>query len=352
MQKIVIRKKGGYSQLKIESAPIPQTKKGEVLVQAEACGVNFADTAVRLGLYQSADIYVGWPRTPGFEFAGKVASVGEGVTNWKLGDLVYGITRFGGYASHIVVPENQLFKIPKGFTPQQAAAFPAVYLTAFHALKQNFVLRPGMELLVHSAAGGVGIALVQLAKLLDCKVVAVVGNENKIPVAHAAGADRVVVRPKMKLSKMWGEIEGIAPKGFDAVFDANGISTFEGSFRHLKPTGKLVAYGFASNLHLTRDGNVNWPKTIWDAIKTYPLTLRNFNPLNMTNENKSLITFNLSFLFERMDLLSEGMHWLNEQAGLGQIPPPSVTPYPLTEAARAQQDIASGKTTGKLVLLP
>ena len=172
----------------MEEAPDLTPGEGEVLVRTDAVGVNFADVVVRMGLYESARKYVGWPITPGFEFAGVVAAVGRGVSDLLAGELGFGLTRFGGYATHVVVPRDQVFRIPKGFTSSEAAAFPVVFLTAYYALFELAAAKAGTKVLVHSAAGGVGGALLQLARVAGCEAVGVVGSSarrSRSPVPSA-----------------------------------------------------------------------------------------------------------------------------------------------------------------------
>ena len=156
MKKIVIERPGGYRRLQIKEFPIPDPDDNEVLIEISAAGVNFADVFIRLGLYKSAKEFVGWPITPGFEFSGKVIKCGQGVSGLTEGTSVFGVTRFGAYSSHLCVPREQVFLIPQDskFSPDQWAAFPTVFLTAYHGLFHNLVLRPEMKILVHSAAGG------------------------------------------------------------------------------------------------------------------------------------------------------------------------------------------------------
>jgi NADPH:quinone reductase-like Zn-dependent oxidoreductase len=196
MRRVVVARAGGYDQLRVESAADPSPGDGEVVVESEAIGVNYADCIVRMGLYESAKKYVGWPITPGFEVAGKVKAVGPGVRDVAAGADVMAVTRFGGYATHVVVPHDQLFRRPKGFTAAQAAAFPAVFLTAYYALLELGGVKPGMTVLVHSAAGGVGGALLQLGKIAGARMVGVVGASHKIDAARAAGADAVIDKSK------------------------------------------------------------------------------------------------------------------------------------------------------------
>jgi NADPH:quinone reductase-like Zn-dependent oxidoreductase len=182
VKKIVIARPGGYSRLQAKEFSEPAPQENEVLVKISAAGVNFADIFIRLGLYKSAREFVGWPITPGFEFSGRVLRCGRGVLDLNQGDRVFGLTLFGAYATHLCVPRDQIFSIAKDskFSSDQWAAFPAVFLTAYHGLFQNFALRPGMKILVHSAAGGVGGALLQLGKIADCRMTGVVGATHKV----------------------------------------------------------------------------------------------------------------------------------------------------------------------------
>ena len=198
MKKIVIERPGGYHRLQIKQFPNPAPRCYEVLIEVVAAGVNFADVFIRLGLYKSAKEFVGWPITPGFEFSGKVLKCGPEVSDLAEGTSVFGVTRFGAYSSHLCVPRNQVFIIPQDskFNPDQWAAFPTVFLTAYHGLFHNLVLRPEMKILVHSAAGGVGGALLQLGKIANCQMIGVVGASHKVNTAFEYGADHVIDKKK------------------------------------------------------------------------------------------------------------------------------------------------------------
>lgn len=343
MKKIVIERPGGYRQLKIKEAAKPAPEKNEVLVKVTAAGINFADVFIRLGLYKSAKEFVGWPVTPGFEFSGTVLESGSDVSNFQKGDSVFGVTRFGAYASHICVPGHQVFAIPNNskFTPDQWAAFPAVFLTAYHGLFQNIVVRPGMNILVHSAAGGVGGAFIQLGKIAGCRVIGVVGSGHKVDAVMDFGADVVIDK---SLEDLWAKAEEFCPSGYDVVFDGNGPATLKQSFHHLAPTGKLVAYGFTSMLS-TRGGVPNYFKLAYQFFR-----VPRFSPLNLTSENKSLIAFNLSYLFDRTELLEEAMGDLLRWVEEGKIKAPPVQPFAYDRVADAHRALESGTTVGKLIL--
>jgi len=343
MKKIVIERPGGYRRLKIIECPLPTPQNNEVLVEVGAAGVNFADVFIRLGLYKSGKEFVGWPITPGFEFSGNIMKCGPGVTEFAEGTPVFGVTRFGAYASHLCVPRHQVFVVPADskFSSDEWAAFPTVFMTAYHGLFHNIVLRPQMKILVHSAAGGVGGALLQLGKIAGCRMTGVVGASHKVASALEWGAEVVIDKSREDL---WAKARKICPDGFDAVFDGNGPATLKQSYRHLAPSGKLVAYSFHSMLSI-RWGVANYFKLIYDYFR-----VPRFNPLNMTNDNKSLIAFNLSYLFHRVDLLEEPMRELMRWVGEGKIKAPAVQSYPVDSVADAHRALESGQTVGKLIL--
>jgi NADPH:quinone reductase-like Zn-dependent oxidoreductase len=296
-----------------------------------------------MGLYESARKYVGWPITPGFEFAGVVSAVGEGVQDVATGARVFGLTRFGGYATHVVVPRDQVFRLPKGYTSSEAAAFPVVFLTAYYALLELAAARAGMKVLVHSAAGGVGGALLQLAHTVGCQAVGVVGSTAKVDVARRLGAQAVIDK---STEDLWRAAKRHAPDGYDAIFDANGVSTLRESYEHLGTPGRLVVYGFHSMLIRGR-GRPSWAKLALDWART-----PRFDPMDMTNRNRSVLAFNLSYLFEHKADFLEVVERLVAWADEGKIVAPAVTEFPFAEVARAHQAIESGTTTGKLVLIP
>jgi NADPH:quinone reductase-like Zn-dependent oxidoreductase len=341
MKKVSIARAGAYDQLRIVEAAALVPGAGEVRVDVAFAGVNYADCVVRMGLYESAKKYVGWPITPGFEVAGTVGAVGPGVDPTLLGAEVFAVTRFGGYASQVVVPRGQVFARPARLSLAEAAAFPAVHMTAHVALFELAHPRPGERVLVHSAAGGVGSALVQLARSAGCHVTAVVGASAKVAAARALGADEVIDRATEDL---WRRAEAISPRGFDVVLDANGVSTLDGSYRHTAPMGRLVVYGFHSMMP-RRGGRPDWGKLALDWLRT-----PRFNPLSLTTTSRSVLAFNLSFLFDRTDLMESGMARLLAALEGGALRAPTITVYPFERVAEAHAALESGRTVGKLVL--
>ncbi len=338
MKRIVINRPGGHEALELIEEADPAVTPGRVRVSVCAAGVNYADAMVRMGYYEAAKGM--YPMTPGFEFAGVVDAVGQGVSKFKTGDRVLGITRFGAYTSSISVAEGQLWPCPKDWSFAECAAFPAVYLTAYHALFKVAKVEAGETVLVHSAAGGVGTALLQLAKLAGCRAIAVVGSSAKAPLCVELGASSVVTRGP----GLWSELERLAPDGYDAIFDANGVKTLREGFKRLAHGGRLVVYGFADIMPRGKD-----KPSLWDLAWNY-LSVPKFSPLDMTTSNRAVMGFNVVFLFHKLELAAKGMADMLAWIAEGRIKKVPVKEFSLAEAALAHQAIESGTTQGKLVL--
>jgi synaptic vesicle membrane protein VAT-1 len=342
MKQHIVRRPGGTARLLLETSPDPTPKSGEVCVEVRAAGVNFADLVVRMGLYESAKKYVGWPIVPGFEVSGVVRAVGDGVSAFRQGDSVFGITRFGGYASHICLPEAQVRAMPKGLTFVQAATFPVAFLTAWYALHELCHLRKGQVVLVHSAAGGVGGALVQVAKRAGSVVVAVVGSASKVSAARELGADHVVDKSQEDL---WRGVERVAPDGCHVVLDANGAETLRESYEHLRPTGRLIVYGFHS---LLQRGSEKLP-LIHAGLGW--LKVPRFDPFKMIDKNVGVFAFNLSYLFDELAIFAEAMDDLVGALERGTLRCPPVSELPFDDAPEAHRRLHSGATVGKIALV-
>lgn len=342
-RRIRIARPGNYDVLRLEAFEIGGPAPDQVLIEVVAIGVNYADGIVRMGLYESAKRLHGYPITPGFEVSGRVLAVGGSVSRFTPGDEVVALTLFGGYSSHLLLDQDRVFPKPACLSFDQAAAIPAAFLTAWFMVHELARTRAGERWLVHSAAGGVGGALVQLGRLAGCEVTGVVGHPDKAGAARAAGCTHVIDKAG---DDLWRRAEAISPDGFDAIFDANGISTLGQSYRHVAPTGRLCVFGFASMLP-RGSGVPNWPRLAWDWLRT-----PRFSPLDMTRSNRSVVACNLSFLAGQGPRLIRGMEWLLARFASGDLKPPPVAVYALGDAAGAQAAIESGRTVGKLVLRP
>ncbi|MEQ1918070.1 MAG: zinc-binding dehydrogenase [Elusimicrobiota bacterium] len=335
MKRVVVHRPGGHGALSLVEEPDPLPGPGQVRVRVRAAGINYADTIVREGWYEAAKGH--YPITPGFEFAGVVDV--SNAPSFKPGDWVFGFTRFGGYASVQISEPGRLRPIPSGWSFSDCAGVPAVHFTAYHALHQVAKVILGETLLVHSAAGGVGTALLQQAKLAGCRTVAVVGSERKAVVARDFGADAVVVRGP----SLWSDIDAAAPEGFDSIFDANGVTTPRPGFERLKLGGRLVIYGFAEMF--PRGGRPSKLSLAWNWLR-----VPRFSPLEMTAKNRAVLGFNVVFLTERAELAKDGFDAITAWMVKGQLKKSPVAEFPVERVADAHRALEAGDTVGKLVL--
>lgn len=338
-KRIIVDKPGSYDTFRYDEIPIHDPGPGEVQVEVKACGINFADVSVRLGLYRAArDLY---PLCPGLEFAGVVKATGPGVEGFTPGNRVFGACRFGGYTTAINSPAEHLWPLPEAWSFERGATFPVAYLTAYYALHHVGHVRESDRVLIHSAAGGVGIALLHLLKMNGNMSVGVVGHSDKVDVAKEAGSTFVIDKGTQDL---WQKAEELSPEGYDIILDANGASTLKGSYDHLAPTGRLLIYGFASMF--SHSGRKNILKLLWYYLKT-----PRFNPFDLTGANKTISGFNLIYLFDKVNLFRDIMQSLLSYDTEGQLPLAPITTFPFEDVVSAHKAIESGRSVGKLVLV-
>jgi NADPH:quinone reductase-like Zn-dependent oxidoreductase len=338
-REVAVLRPGGHDRLVVVERPARPLGERDVRIAVAACGVNYADCCVRMGLYAAVEEY---PVTPGFEVAGRVVECGSAVEDLAPGDEVLAVTRFGGYATELVVARELAFRRPPGLSVEQAAAFPAVHLTAWHALADLAHVREGETVLVHSAAGGVGTAACGIASRLGARVVGVVGAPHKVEVARRHGAATVVDKSSEDL---WEAVERAAPSGCDVVLDANGVETLRGSYEHLAVAGRLLVYGFATMLPRGRQ-RPSRPALLWHWLRT-----PRFDPLRMTSENRAVIGFNVVHQFDRVEHFRAALKRLLGWCEQGALRPPEVTAVPFERAAEAHALLESGESTGKVVLV-
>ena len=335
LRRVRIHRPGGYRRLQLERFAPPAPGPGQVRVRTRASGVNFADGLVRMGVYAPARRYVGWPITPGFELAGEVDAVGEGLDPaiWQ-GCPVLALTRFGAYAEAVVVDAAYTRPLPAGWSMAEGAAMPVNALTARHALRLADA-PAGADVLVLAAAGGVGHWLVQLAHAAGLRVTGVVGHAAKVDAVLGLGAACCLVRGEAA--------ERRDPTLYQAVFDAQGPASWRRSYRRLAPTGRLVVYGAHG---LTGGGGVRLLHGGW-AYLTRP----RFDPLALCADNRGVLGFNLAYLFDRGDTLGAELDALIAMVEAGTVQLPPITTLPLHAVADAQRRLESGTTVGKLVLV-
>jgi len=239
MKAIRIRESGGPERLEVEELPSPDPPPGHVRIRVVAAGVNFIDIYQRTGLYP-----VELPYTPGLEVAGEVDAIGPGVSRLRVGDRVASVQARGGYAEQALAAEDQVVALPEGTEPQTAAAALLQGMTAHYLVHDTFPLQVGQTCLVHAAAGGVGLLLVQMAAGIGARVLGTVSTEDKARLALEAGADRVIQYTREDFEEaVKRETDG---RGVAVVYDSVGQATFDKSLRCLAPLGMLALYGQSS----------------------------------------------------------------------------------------------------------
>ncbi len=321
MRAIRVHENGGVDKLRLDEVPVPQPKAGEVRVRVEAAGINFVDTYQRSGLYP-----LPLPFTLGLEVAGTVSAIGTGVSGFKLGDRVASARANGGYADEAIVPSGHLVHVPEAVSSQQAAALLLQGLTAHYLACDTFAIKPGDSALVHAAAGGVGLLLVQIAKRRGARVIGTAGSEEKARLAREAGADEVVIYTQDDFAEAARRFTG--GRGVDVVYDGVGRDTFEGSLKSLRPRGLLASFGNASG----------------PVAPFSPLLLSQKGSLYLTRPTLADYTQTTAELGSRSEDL---FRWLVA----GELQVRIGATYPLAEAAEGQSALAARKTTGKVLLL-
>jgi len=240
MRAILCKEFGPAEKLVIEDIESPAVKGSGVKIRVKAAGLNFPDTLIIEGKYQLKPTM---PFSPGGEMAGEVLEVGDKVTRFKPGDRVMGLTGYGAFAEEIVVPEAQLIPIPQGMSDEEAAAFSMVYGTSYHALKQRANLQEGEKLLVLGASGGVGLATVELGKIMGAHVIAAASSADKLAVAKEAGADELINYTEENLKDA---VKARARQGVDVIYDPVGGDFTEQALRCMAWEGRHLIIGFAA----------------------------------------------------------------------------------------------------------
>jgi len=308
--------------LTVEDVPMPELTDGSVRIAVRAAGVNFADTLIIAGKYQ---VKAPPPFSPGFEIAGEVLECGAGVSRVKPGDRVMAVIEYGGFAEQVVAPETEVHVLPDTVDDQVGAGFPVAYGTSHLGLKLRARLRAGETLLVHGAAGGVGLTAVEIGKRLGATVIATAGGAEKLQIAADAGADHLI---DSRTGDVRETVKALTDgRGADVVYDPVGGALFDASLRCTAPGGRILLVGFASGDVPQIPANILMVKNI-DAIGFYWGAHRVFAPELMTASFEELLT------------------WLGE----GSLKPHVSGTYPLDEAPKALQDLKARRTTGKVVL--
>jgi len=322
MNVIKINKYGGPEQLSYEKVSIPEPKNNEVRVKVEAAGVNYIDIYQRTGLYP-----IDLPYTPGMEAAGIVDEIGKNVSDIKIGDRVAFALNLGSYAEYVIVPSWILVNIPDNMDINSAAALMLQGMTAHYLTHSIFKIEKNHTILLHAAAGGVGLLLTQIAKKLGAKVIGTVSTEEKSKLAKNAGVDEIILYTKSDFEE---EVKNITDgKGVDVVYDSVGKTTFFKSLKCLRLKGLLVSFGQSSGA--IPDFNTKILSENGSLFLTRP-TLANYA------SNKDEILHRSNDLFE----------WIKS----GELNLRIHKTFPLSEAKEAQKELESRSVMGKLLLIP
>ncbi len=332
MRAVVITKHGGPGVLKVQERPDPEIGPGEVRIAVAAAGVNFADVMARMGLYADA------PKPPcviGYEVAGTILELGEGVQGLTHGQRVVAGTRFGGYATQVVVPAGDVIGLAEGLTFEQGAAIPVNYTTAWAGLLGYGDLQAGERVLIHSAGGGVGIAATQIAKRFGAEVygTASPGKHERI---SELGVDHALDYTKAG----W---ENGLPK-FDVILDAIGGKSFRRSYSLLRPGGRLVAFGASAVVSGER-------RNLFTALRTVARMPR-FNMIKQMSESKAVIGLNMLTLWKDRESLEPWIAPLRAMFDDGTITPVVAGAFSFQDAGAAHTMITERRNVGKVVLVP
>mmetsp|Transcript_31914 Transcript_31914/g.90643 ORF Transcript_31914/g.90643 Transcript_31914/m.90643 type:complete len:454 (+) Transcript_31914:152-1513(+) len=355
------QKAGKISGMELLADDMPCVCRGDVRVKVEAVGLNFADVFTCLGLY-NAFPGVG---IPGLEFAGVVEEVDGGsaplregqssavqeageaaLPALKVGDRVMGVTRFGAFADQVVLPAHQVRPLPEGWDFTQGAAFLVQGLTAIYGLKQLGAIRKGHRVLVHSAAGGVGLFALGICEAVGAVPIATVGSDSKVDFLllrfKSLSKETIIVRDASTFSQQLADaLAASGASAFDIVLDAVAGRFFEPGYNLLERGGRYVVFG-AADLTPQGDG-VGWLKLAWQWISRPRV-----DPMKMIGENRAVMGFNLIWMFDRVEVL---MELADELLSVG-LPPPFVGErFAFTEAPEAIRKLQSGTTKGKVVLM-
>ena len=311
MKAILVRQVGGPEAMELVELPVPQPKANEAVVKLAASGVNFIDVYQREGRYK-----VPLPFTPGQEGAGVVTAVGAAWSHF-----------LGAYAEYAAVAADRLVSIPQGVTDQQAAAAMLQGMTAHYLSHDTYPLKRGETALVHAAAGGVGLLLVQMAHNIGARVIATVSTDEKAKLAREAGADEVILYTQSDFEAEAKRITG--GKGVDVVYDSVGKTTFEKGLSVLRPRGMMALFGGSSG-----------------AVPPFdPIVLTQKGSLFLTRPSLG------NYIATREELVARSGAVFGMMAA-GKLKLRIEHTYPLAEAQRAHRDLEGRKTTGKLLLIP
>lgn len=342
MRAVVISEHGGPEVLRVEERPDPAVGAGEVRVAVEAAGINFSDLMARAGVYPDA------PPPPcviGYEVAGRVESVGEGVEGLATGDRVMAGTRFGGQAELVSVAADQAIPLPESLSFEQGAAFPVNYATAHAALVIMGGLKPGERVLIHAAAGGVGTAATEIAKRIGAEIFGT-ASASKHDAIRKQGVDHPIDYRSEDFAEAAMRITG--GDGLDLILDAVGPTSFRKGYRILRPGGRIVMYGLSE----VQTGEKRNIPAVLKGLAQMPLaTMPWWKSLGLMNENKGVFGLNMLSWWDE-EGLDRVLEALSPGLADGDFEPVVAESFPFERAADAHRFIAERRNVGKVVLTP
>eukprot|EP01098_Paradermamoeba_levis_P017211 TRINITY_DN974_c0_g1_i1.p1 TRINITY_DN974_c0_g1~~TRINITY_DN974_c0_g1_i1.p1 ORF type:complete len:357 (+),score=113.91 TRINITY_DN974_c0_g1_i1:52-1122(+) len=337
---ICITKHGGYEVLQVQTVPDRKCNAGEVKIKVKAAGLNFAEVSARMGLYPDAPPP---PCVVGYEAAGEIVEVGEGVpADLTIGLRVMAAVRFGAHSSSLIIPAKQLIVIPPNMSYEEAAALLVNYLTAYHILFRVACIQPGDSVLIHSAAGGVGIAAIQLCKTVPNVTIFGTASQGKHDVIKGYGCDHCI---DYRTQDYTTEVRRLTNgKGVDVIMDALG--DFQKNYDLLRQTGKLIAFG-AANFVSGETRNLFTIVSSW-------MKLASFKTMQLMSDNKLVAGVNMGHLFNE-----DGIEMMKNQALIlvqlfvdGKIKPRVDKVFTFEEAGAAHKYMQERRNIGKVVLVP
>jgi NADPH:quinone reductase-like Zn-dependent oxidoreductase len=343
MRAVVITEHGGPEVLKVQERPDPPVGPGEVRIAVRAAGINFADTMARTGMYPDA------PKVPcvvGYEVAGEVESVGAGAGSFSEGDRVLAGTRFNGQAELVTVREDMVYALPESLSFEEGAAFPVNYATAQAGLVVMGGLKDGERILIHAAAGGVGISATQIAKRIGAEVFGT-ASASKHDAIRAQGVDHAIDYRHQDFADEVRRITG--GEGIDVAFDALGPSSFRKDYKLLRPGGRLIMYG-ASEVQTGESRNL--PAALRTLAKSPFSSMPWWKGLGMMNENKGVFGLNMLSWWDSEGSLERVIGPLVPALGAGELKPVVAEAFPFDRAPDAHRFIAERRNIGKVVLVP
>jgi len=343
MKAVVLTGTGGPEVMQVREMPDPAVGPGDVRIAVKAAGINFADTMARVGIYPDA------PKPPcvlGYEVAGEVESVGADVTTHKVGDRVVAGTNFGGQAELVSVPEAQALSLPASLSFEQGAAFPVNYGTAYAALVIMGGLRPKDRVLIHAAAGGVGISATQIARNIGAEIFGT-ASPSKHDAIRAQGVTHAIDYRNQDFEQETMRLTG--GEGVDLVIDALGPTSFRKDYRLLRPGGRMVMYGLSE---ATNESGRDIPAMLKSLVKMPFATLPWWKSLPLMNENKGVFGLNMLHWWEREGSLDRLTEPLLADLAEGRLDPVVAEAFPFERAGDAHKFIAERRNIGKVVLFP